>query len=63
MILLVNLRNNAWCISYINEEGHILNSECFFWSEKVKRRVQLFANREFKRWVQMLMAHNEENLS
>ena len=62
MILLVNLRNNAWCVSYLNEEGHILNSECFFWSEKVKRKVQQSANREFKKWANALMIHNEESL-
>lgn len=62
MILLVDLRNNGWCVSYLNEEGHILNSKCFFWNEKIKRKVQLFANREFKRWANELMIHNEVSL-
>ena len=62
MILLVNMRNNCWCVSYLNEEGHIVNSRCFFWSEKVKRIVQLFANREFKKWSEALMLHKEDSL-
>lgn len=62
MIVLVDLRNNTWCVSYLSSEGHILASRCFFWSELVKRKVQLYARREFKKWSRLLMEHKEDLL-
>lgn len=41
-----------WCVVDIDENGHISNSQCFFWSHStsLKKTVQLYANRIFNKW-------------
>jgi hypothetical protein len=41
-----------WTVVKVDENGHITDAQCFMWghNSKIKKKVQLWANRVFKDW-------------